>query len=266
MNTTLDSPAIYGIINRTNGKLYVGSAINVRLRVRQHFLRLRANAHISKHLQSAYNLYGEGAFGVVVLEMVDDPFQLIPREQYYIDLFHPLGENGYNTSPTAGSTLGIKRPPFSDEWRQKLSDAFKGEKNYFYGKTHSDEAKQLISQKTKDRMADPTKNYFYGKRFMGEQNYMFGRTHTPEARAKIGAVNKGKKFSIEVRRRMSESRKGRPKTGKPVDQLSSNGEFIATYKSISLAAQSVETTAWMISLVLRGKNKTAKGFAWRYAN
>lgn len=195
MNTTLNCPAIYGIINKNNGKLYVGSALNVRLRVGQHFNRLRANKHISRHLQSAYNLYGEGVFGVVVLEKVDDPFQLISREQYYIDLLCPLGDDGYNTCPTAGSTLGVKRPAFSEEWRQKISTSVKAEKNHFFGKTHTAEVKQLISEKMKVRMADPAQNYFYGKRLTGEQNYMFGRTHSLEARAKIGASSRGRTHS-----------------------------------------------------------------------
>lgn len=64
---------------------------------------------------------------------------------------------------------------------------------------------------------------------------------------------------------MSLSRIGKPKKGKAVIQLSSDGEVIATYMSVSMAARSVGTTIQNISTVLKGKGNTAKGFKWRYA-
>lgn len=267
MNSTLDCPAIYGIINKTNGKLYVGSALNVKVRVRQHFNRLRANEHISKHFQGSFNKHGESVFAVIVLEVVNDPAQLLSREQHYLDLLQPFRNSGYNSSPTAGSTLGIKRPPFSAEWIAKISEAHKGEKNHFYGKTHSEETRKVISSKTKARMADPTVNYFYGKRFTGEQNYMFGKTHTPEAREKIRTASKGRKHTDKAKHQMSEFRRGRRLRGnfKPVIQLDSDGNPLAKYPSITDAAQAVKISIQCISTVLTGRGKTAKGFRWEYA-
>lgn len=63
----------------------------------------------------------------------------------------------------------------SDEWRKNKSDSMKGEKNPFYGKTHTEETKEIISNKNKGRSSGE-KNYFYGKRFCGEQNPMYGKS------------------------------------------------------------------------------------------
>jgi hypothetical protein len=47
--------------------------------------------------------------------------------------------------------IGEKNKNVSDEKRQKMSDAWKGEKNPMYGKTHSDEHKQKMSEKFKGK-------------------------------------------------------------------------------------------------------------------
>jgi hypothetical protein len=39
---------------------------------------------------------------------------------------------------------GYKRPPFSEEWRRKMSEAKIGEKNNRYGKKQSEETKRKI--------------------------------------------------------------------------------------------------------------------------
>jgi group I intron endonuclease len=187
--------------------------------------------------------------------------------EYYIDLLQPLGSNGYNSSPTAGSTLGIKRPPFSVQWRENMSSARLGERNHFYGRTHNDNTRRIIADKAKARMADPTVNYFYGKRFTGEANWMFGKTHSPEAKAKIAAASKGRKHSENSKRRMSEYRKGRPlvKNRKAVIQLDREGNQLAVFSSLTEAAQSVGVSIQSIQSVTSGRGKTSKGFIWRYA-
>ncbi len=44
---------------------------------------------------------------------------------------------------------GTTRPPFSEEWLNNLSEGHKGDKNGFYGKTHSPETKKKISEARK---------------------------------------------------------------------------------------------------------------------
>ena len=53
---------------------------------------------------------------------------------------------------------GRKRNPFSEEWRANLSAVHKGENNGMYGKTHSEETRQKISERAKKRKNTPESN------------------------------------------------------------------------------------------------------------
>jgi hypothetical protein len=56
--------------------------------------------------------------------------------------------------------LGV---PLSVEHKKKLSIVSLGEKNHFYGKTHSEEAKHKISEKAKLRNVTKNNNPFFGR-------------------------------------------------------------------------------------------------------
>ena len=96
---------IYKIENTVNGKRYIGSSVNIAKRRRQHLNLLHKNKHHSIYLQRAFNKWGECAFEFSVLEIVPDVQLLLSVEQHYLDTL----KHEYNTYPTAGSTLGVKR-------------------------------------------------------------------------------------------------------------------------------------------------------------
>lgn len=64
---------IYAIVNTINNKQYIGSAINIKSRWVDHKKRLRKGNHHCKHLQFAWNKYGESAFSFIVLEAESEP-------------------------------------------------------------------------------------------------------------------------------------------------------------------------------------------------
>jgi group I intron endonuclease len=100
---------IYGIFNKINGKVYVGSSINLNNRHNQHFNYLKYNRHYNAYLQAAWNKYGEENFEFVILEKIKYPTKkkLEKREQYWINYCDSANpEKGYNLYPTAGSPLG----------------------------------------------------------------------------------------------------------------------------------------------------------------
>lgn len=125
---------IYQIRNLVNGKIYVGSSVNLNRRKNKHFYKLRHNMHANLKLQNAFNKYGETAFIFEIIEIVDDKHQLLNREQYYIDKYNVV-QDGYNILPNAYSTLGFYP---TAETRHKMSIAQKG-------RCHTEEAKRKIS-------------------------------------------------------------------------------------------------------------------------
>jgi group I intron endonuclease len=115
---------IYSIVNLTNGKVYVGSAVSMRRRWQEHRRMLTKGIHPNKHLQRAWKKNGQSAFDFRVLEVVAELGRLIEREQAWIDSTRCyVRRRGYNLSPTASSTLGFK---FSEQQRRNVSAGLAG--------------------------------------------------------------------------------------------------------------------------------------------
>lgn len=87
---------IYQIINKVNGLRYIGKTINLDQRKNKHFSQLKANSHINKKLQSAWNKYGEENFDFTYETFeIESNEELNILEKLYIRKFNSF-ENGYN--------------------------------------------------------------------------------------------------------------------------------------------------------------------------
>lgn len=109
---------IYTITNVLTGKRYVGSSSRIQRRWRDHRKALSKGTHHCSHLQRAWNKYGSEKF---VFEIVEDTTDYFVREQSWLDA--TPRDLQYNTSPTAGSPLGMK---LTAEQCSKISKALKG--------------------------------------------------------------------------------------------------------------------------------------------
>lgn len=96
-------------------RIYIGSAINFKIRFNNHKSTLKNNIHRSIKLQRHYNKYGSDDLIYSILEYCDK-CDLIKREQFYINLFNPW----FNICKIAGSNIGYKH---SKETRKKIGDA-----------------------------------------------------------------------------------------------------------------------------------------------
>lgn len=164
----MQKSGIYCIENLINGKKYIGQSVNIEARWCKHKSELNNNIHFNDYLQKSWNKYGEDNFKFYVLEFCDIN-KLDKLEVYYIDLYQTLNrQNGYNL--TSGGAFNKK---YSDETRLKISLSLKGHEvsaetrikisknhadisgknNGMYGKRHTEEAKNKVSQANKGRIS-----------------------------------------------------------------------------------------------------------------
>jgi GIY-YIG catalytic domain len=112
-----NSSGVYQIRCKTNGKIYLGSAVNLRARWDLHRRSLIINQHFNPHLQSAWNLYGAENFEFSILQYVEGT-QLLATEQIWIERTGCINrDTGFNINwhaTSAGEGLGLSWGGFRD--------------------------------------------------------------------------------------------------------------------------------------------------------
>ena len=183
------SQVIYKIINLVNDKFYVGSTTNKKVRFRQHRKLLRGNRHHCKHLQAAWNKYGEEKFSFVVVEEVSEKTSLQQVEQTYLTQ-HVGQPYCYNTGRSADAPWRNAPPEITPNFGRAVRAEQKAQisatlKEFYaqdyanhprVGKTHSAETKERIRQA---KLANPTRAWQ-------------GKPRDEATRKKIGDAQRGK--------------------------------------------------------------------------
>jgi group I intron endonuclease len=186
-----------------NDKCYVGSTIqSFKTRWNNHLTGLRRNKHHNKHMQNAFNKYGEDALKFTILEIVEKLEDVLTAEQKYIDELKPE----YNASPTAGNNYGLKH---TETTRQKISKAHKG-------KIVSDETREKMSEA---HAASPELSEKMRKVNIGNKNAL-GHKLSEEIKRKFSELYKGKKLAEEVKQKMKGKRKGHVVTEETREKIS----------------------------------------------
>lgn len=173
---------IYAIINKINGKMYVGQTGNLTNRFYRHKYYLNKKQHASPHLQNAWNKYGEEAFEFIILEsnMKDDI--LTKRERHFIKKFKTNNKKfGYNVRIVSDSNRGIKYPPEIVEKNRQAQ----------LGRKHTPESRKKMSEARK------------GIKFSEEHLKNLSLSH----KGKVTWI-KGKHFTPEQLKKLSDSHKG----------------------------------------------------------
>lgn len=206
---------IYKITNTINGKCYIGKAVNVEVRLRQH----KTGYHSNIHLQSSIKKYGIDKFKFELLEECTRD-KLSERERYWIKYYNSFGSGGYNL--TEGGDGGnfkyytyeqrskmLKGHKVSDETRRKISESHKGRKM-------SEESKKRMSESHKGIKPWNTGIKLEGLALESVRSGQRNRRerelredihyhHTEETKNKISESRKGMKFTDEHRKHISEA-------------------------------------------------------------
>jgi group I intron endonuclease len=189
MERTNFNSGVYIILNKINGKVYVGSALNIKSRLYNHKRDLKNNIHVNKYLQNAWNKYEENNFEFNVILYCSNKNRLI-YEQEMIDKYLSL-HLAYNMYPKAGSPLGSHHSQKTIEKQSKVRKKYwethehpYGKKNSFYGKTHTKESKEKSAMSHNKLEIYKGNQYAKGNRFKhtSEEIERMKNSWTPELR------------------------------------------------------------------------------------
>lgn len=224
---------IYKITNTANGNVYIGQAVNINARVTSHINNLKSNNHVNKHLQNAWNKYGQDSFVFSVLELCEfcTAEQLTEREQYWINYY-----GGVNSTKNYNQREAGNSGTFSIETRNKISSSLKSlnihlteEKKQhlreiFTGRTVREDVKERIKNSQLQQFKLGRKCAFYGKHLSENHKKKISQTmkgrpccnlgyrHTDETKEKIRSKLKGKpkgKWTEDRKLKLSKSLKGK---------------------------------------------------------
>lgn len=148
---------IYKIVNKVDGKFYIGSSVDLNKRKSTHKYELRSRRHHNEYLQNAFNKYGEENFSFEIVEVVEDKGMLIEREQHYIDTLRACDRGvGYNLNTYARGGGGAKGE--RNGWYGK-GYLMSGLLNPFSGRTHTEENRRKFSEYAKKRVGNLNPNF-----------------------------------------------------------------------------------------------------------
>lgn len=187
-------------------------------------------------LARAFRKYSVGSFNFEILELVNDINLLAEREVFWINELKPE----YNMSEGG---LGNKGRKLSDELKQMLSQ---------------------IAKMQWQSKSDLEKQYIINNNLIGPK---IGHPVSAETRQKLREKNLGKKQSAETIKKRSEKLKIAAlnnRNGNKKVSIMLDGVVIETFESIRNAANKLNINPSNISKVLKGHQKTAGGYSWKY--
>lgn len=188
---------VYKTTNIINGKIYIGVHSTDKL----------DDGYLGSGyaIKDAIKKYGKENFYREIIKFFNTRSEAFDYEKQLVDeSFIKLNDN-YNLDLGGTGCNMIKIKPFSEETLQKLREMNTGEKNHFYGKKHTDEARRKIKEARARQVFSKETLEKRGKKISIAKK---GKKHSDETKMKLSEAGKGKKHSDETKNKMSKAHLG----------------------------------------------------------
>lgn len=253
---------IYQIYNLINHKRYIGQSSNLDFRWTHHRADLRGNNHHNRHLQGAWNKYGESNFQFSILEECLEN-QLNEKEQYWIEYYDSYNpEHGYNLDHGGLGTRGYKHTDEEIEKMRKVQSPLvvlefdlnlNLKKRWAGGSSHIRKEKKYTKECIDLRCSHRIKEMspYKGAYWVYEKEFKSSKFNWDDYLANIVIENVQKSSN--------------QKTSKRICQYTKDGNLIRiweSYAELNLAGYKSHSIIPIVNHS-RGK-KTHKGFIWTF--
>lgn len=181
---------VYLITNKVTGKVYVGSASQMRSRIQGHRTQLNAGRHGNALLQRAWSKYGAGAFVASALRVCARD-RLRIAEQAVMDATGSASrERGYNLNTKAEPGHWT---PHSEETKRKIGAANKLALTGRKGQPMPAHVREILAA-ARRRAGWPRRNVVEAARAANRGNaYHLGHKHDADTRARMSEKTRGER-------------------------------------------------------------------------
>jgi hypothetical protein len=244
------------MLTSPSGKSYIGQTIRpIEERLKEHKKTHNDCVAISNAIQK----YGWDNFEKHWYEVPDD--DLNDHEALMIEVLGTMVPEGYNLKEGGGS-----HGRMSEATRRRMSEAQQGQKNGFYGKTHTEKAKQKLREINMGKITSDETKQKQREALQGEKSPFFGKKQSEETKQKNRESQLGKTMSDKTKEKISVALIGEKNhNSKAVYQYDIRDNLIRSFGSTGEAARSLnKSDGSKIRNCARGTQKTAYGFKWSY--
>jgi group I intron endonuclease len=225
---------IYRIDNLENGKFYIGQTIQTILKRWNDHVSDTVNLSDDMVIHKAMRKYGIQMFTIEPIHTIEAETKTELKERLNDLEIQVIAElkPEYNMAKGGLGHTGVIVRRF-------------GAENHFYGKKHSEEARQKISEAHKGRY--------------------IGRELSEETKQKISQAKTGPHHPFSGKPLLHALENAAKANMKKIQQYEDD-VFICEFDSVKEAAAFINVTPSAITCCLKGKSKSSGGFQWKYAD